>query len=50
MVYYPFAFAAAVLVSLVAFRQSMGRLAGAALLVIYGAFVALVILDPLKID
>jgi cation:H+ antiporter len=45
LAHYPFAFAAAALVSLIAIKQGMGRAAGALLLGIYGAFVALVALE-----
>jgi cation:H+ antiporter len=45
LVHYPFAFAAAALVALVALGQNMGRVAGALLLMMYIAFVALVTLE-----
>jgi hypothetical protein len=45
LIHYPFAFAAAALVGLVVLSQNMGRLAGASLLILYGAFVALVTLE-----
>lgn len=45
MVHFPFAFAAA---ALVAWKQYKERVAAAALLILYGAFAALVILDLIK--
>jgi cation:H+ antiporter len=45
LAHYPFAFAAAALVGLIAIKQGMGRAVGALLLGIYGSFVALVALE-----